>query len=234
MTSSEKVVGGSKTTIDKHPWQVSLRYGSRHTCGGSIINANTVLTAAHCLSGNSLSLTKVLYGSSFSTTGIPSGQTVDAAQLSIHEGYSSFTLHNDIGIIKLAKDIPFSKVAQPIAINEDHSRDLVGLKVEASGWGSLVSGGSTPNDLYVVEMPVIARHESNYTTASNYNDDMMMIAGRPGEGKDTCQGDSGGPLVLREHGSASLVGVVSWGYGCGWSGVYTRVSKYHSWIKARV
>lgn len=48
---------------------------------------------------------------------------------------------------------------------------------------------------------------------------------------DSCQGDSGGPLFYEKgDGTDVLVGVVSWGRGCGWLGVYARVSNYLDWI----
>ena len=41
----------------------------------------------------------------------------------------------------------------------------------------------------------------------------MLCAGAPG--MDSCQGDYGGPIVKRNRNTHVIVGVVSWGYGCG-------------------
>lgn len=52
-------------------------------------------------------------------------------------------------------------------------------------------------------------------------------------GVDTCQGDSGGPLLCVSGGAWKIVGVTSWGFGCGDKyspGVYTNVAKYRQWI----
>lgn len=45
---SGRIVGGAQTSETKWPWQVSLHFGSTHICGGTLIDAQWVLTAAHC------------------------------------------------------------------------------------------------------------------------------------------------------------------------------------------
>ena len=53
--------------------------------------------------------------------------------------------------------------------------------------------------------------------------------------KDSCQGDSGGPLsIQRADGRYVLGGIVSWGYGCGGSGYYTKVSEFVDWINYQI
>ena len=55
--------------------------------------------------------------------------------------------------------------------------------------------------------------------------------------RDACQGDSGGPLYSYENGEEILVGIVSWGYECGYldsPGVYTNVTSFLDWINETI
>ena len=75
--------------------------------------------------------------------------------------------------------------------------------------------------------------EACYQTYQYLMRDNMICAGE--EGKDSCSGDSGGPLVcpLPPHNGPLLVGVTSWGQGCGRQdkpGVYTEVAYFYHWI----
>merc|ERR1712083_859099 len=101
-----------------------------------------------------------------------------------------------------------------------------------TGWGKLAEGGSSPDLLHKVEVPVVTNQQCQ-TTYFSLTDD-MICAGYTNGGMDAFQGDSGGPMVFRYSSDQWVVaGIVSFGYGCArpdTPGVYTRVSEYSDWI----
>ena len=107
-----------------------------------------------------------------------------------------------------------------------------------SGWGRLSSGGTSPDILQEVTVPVVSNATCN--SASSYNgsiNDTMICAGYQQGGKDSCQGDSGGPMVAAYQNEIYSIGVVSWGHGCAAPnkyGVYARTSKFVDWINSKI
>lgn len=45
----DRIVGGIGVRIEEYPYQVSIEFYRIHICGGSIISANWILTAGHCV-----------------------------------------------------------------------------------------------------------------------------------------------------------------------------------------
>src|SRR5690606_40114595 len=95
------------------------------------------------------------------------------------------------------------------------------------GWGDTTGGGSYAGSLHAARVHVLpdAACEKAYPggISGTYHAETMLCAGEEKGGRDACQGDSGGPLVAQGR----LIGLVSWGSGCGWAGspgVYTRIS----------
>jgi len=232
-----KIVGGQEAVPHSLPWQVSLRRKSDnfHFCGGSVIGPNTVVSAAHCTEiWNSASEVMVVVGDHSQHTDEGTEQTINVVRLTVHESYGKpKQFENDIAIWDLETPIEMNEFVQPIALPER----LQGSEgsCDVSGWGTLSSGGSTPDVLMVVSVPVVDDQKCKIEYPLNIAES-NLCAGE--HGKDSCQGDSGGPLVCyNADGSAYLGGIVSWGIGCGgWyhPGVYTEVSYFIDWIKTHM
>lgn len=240
-----KIVGGSNQAIEAAPWQVALidaRSGSDFEgqfCGGSIINAFWILTAAHCLENASVSNLRVGVGSSLIGNGL-SDLTVD--RIVSHPGYNPFSFGNDIALVKLSAPLTFSSSVSPIAIAEKKPKARSQARI--TGWGSTwINNGAGsafnyygtpvwPDYLQGATVQVLADNSCR-RSFSNYDRRSMLCAGTSGFWIDTCQGDSGGPLVVSVRGANTLAGVTSFGSGCAWNtpGVYANVANYTQWIK---
>nr|AEI58557.1 serine protease [Eupolyphaga sinensis] len=221
-----RIVGGSTTTIQNYPYQVSLQYGGSHICGGSIISANYVLTAAHCIIG-SASQHRVRVGSTNSNSG---GTIYQVAQTIVHGSYSSRTMDYDVALLRTSTAISGSSSVATIGL--ESGVVSVGTSAVVTGWGTTSEGGSASTTLRQVIVPIVSDASCNSAYASYGGITARMIcAGYTSGGRDACQGDSGGPLVA----NGRLVGVVSWGVGCArpnFPGVYAKVSAVRSWIQS--
>jgi len=217
-----RIVGGDAIAWTTTPWIVSmLRLGS-HRCGGSIISATRVVSAAHCtvgIPGNGFS---VRAGSTNNNAG---GQTVATSNVVNHPQYSAATLNNDICVMLLAGSLTTGAI---ISRPAQGAGTAAGVNAFVAGWGATCEGCAGTVALRGVTVPVVANAQCN----TNYGGGItaqMLCAGFAAGGRDACQGDSGGPLTA----NGQLIGVVSWGQGCArpnFPGVYARTSSFTTWI----
>jgi len=231
------IVGGSETKENEFPWQVSLQQSGYHTCGGTIIGDQWILTAAHCVTGSMAnpSVWKVYAGRhNIKLAEASSNQLAYLSQIIRHPSYSTLKNTNDIALMKTTTKFTFNDYVQPACLPAATTGALVGVDSIATGWGALKENGVAATTLQKVTLPVISNADCQkaYPTESIVAGN--ICAGFKAGGKDACQGDSGGPLHTADaSGKISVNGVTSWGYGCAranYPGVYTRVSSYIDWI----
>jgi secreted trypsin-like serine protease len=234
------IVGGELAPADAYPWMVALFNPQGGTpaqaqfCGGSLIAAEWVLTAAHCLfEGN-----QVITGEGVSVlidqadlTGA-GGVTRSVSQVIAHPQYVASTSDFDYGLLRLSSAAT-GKTTVAIATGGQSALEQAGVDAVAIGWGATSSGGPSSAQLRHVTVPIVSNADCDASLGGITA--RMLCAGIPAGGIDSCQGDSGGPLVVNDAalGTWRQVGIVSWGNGCAEPnspGVYARVSQVINWI----
>ncbi|WP_406441377.1 serine protease [Streptomyces sp. NBC_00631] len=232
------VVGGFPVDVSQAPWTVALssrdRFGGTRAgqfCGGVAIARTTVLTAAHCLAdeviGGASDPVRDLKVIAGRTDLLASqGQEIPVTVARVNPGYDPDANTGDFAVLTLAEPLPGDAV---ITMAPDGDTAYApGTSALVSGWGDITGGGDYSRRLYAARLHVLPDEtcERAYPGGADgtYRADSMVCAGETRGGPDACQGDSGGPLVAGKK----LIGLVSWGSGCGRRGspgVYTRVSE---------
>jgi secreted trypsin-like serine protease len=236
---TDRIVGGANTSIATVPWQVSIQTnGGSHFCGGSIIDASWILTAAHCVSGSSAGSMRIEAGVTLLSA---AGQIRNVAQIYVAPGYNGNpSKGKDAALLRLSSPLTLSANAAVVdlATTADATYYAPGDTSLVSGWGTLSSGGSSPNNLQSVNIPIVSNAQATTAYgASNVTSDQLAAGVIGVGGVDACQGDSGGPLVVSSPSGPLLAGVVSWGNGCAlpnYPGMYARVASFTSWIDTTV
>ena len=206
------IVGGNEVDPAcpdcKYEFMVSLQSSwGGHFCGGSLVREDWVVTAAHCVEGESPSSIDVVIGL-HNINGTSGAITRDVQQIIVHPSYSGWSLNNDYALLRLSSPVT---TFEPIQLVTDDSHDVEPVMSTTMGWGATQEGGWGSTYLMEVDVP-IDDSCGNYSNSEITNN--MVCAGDGNGGEDSCQGDSGGPLIMtNDEGEYELIGIVSWGYG---------------------
>lgn len=247
-----RILGGFVVTPGVLPAQVAIVSWPRAMplkahCGGTLLSANFVLTAAHCVSRLGVSAIRVLPGFvSLADPTIGEANFVPLAEILVHENFDRATLEHDVALLRLARAIALvSGRVEQVLLSRDSPE--AGTSVTASGWGATASDGSQPSTLLRAVDMLVQRHD--VCTAAYAALGTAILANHMCTGercvtdRDSCVGDSGGPLWGEAHAGAGLAQVALTSFGgdssgrlCGdatyWA-VNTRISPYVDWLRAR-
>ena len=166
---------------------------------------------------------------------------LDIKEVIIHPNYTKSTSDDDIALLRLAKPATLSQTIVPICLPDsglsERKLTQVGQETVVTGWG--YRDETKRNRTFVlsfIKVPVVPYNACVHAMENKISEN-MLCAGLLGDPRDACEGDSGGPMVTFFRGTWFLVGLVSWGEGCGRLynyGVYTKVSRYLDWIYGHI
>ncbi|KAJ3659999.1 hypothetical protein Zmor_011657 [Zophobas morio] len=228
-----RIDGGQEAIPHSIPYQVFLQVFTTSTgwyCGGVLISANYVLTAAQCI--HSTNIAYVFLGVHNLTQQEDTHVFKISNELIIHQNFNISNWSNDIALIKLPESVEFTDAIQPVALprRSDVDNYFVGAIGIASGWGLTDFQEDYLSDvLNYVEVKVITNRDCHFQDGESVVDSMLCTSGL--NHRSTCIGDNGGPLVV----DGVFIGIIFYHPElCGDSeapSIYTRITSFLNWIE---
>ncbi|MDO0937657.1 serine protease [Streptomyces sp. DG2A-72] len=230
VAAPQPIVGGTTTTTTAYPFMMQITDAAEDQfCGGTLVSATKVVTAAHCMAGESAGNVRVVGGRTYlnGTNGTVSRVT----DIWVDPDYTDTTNGDDVAVLTLATSMPYTTA--PYVSADDTGVYATGATARILGWGTTSAGGSSSNQLRTATVPIVSDADCGSSYGSDFVQSDMVCAGHEDGGVDTCQGDSGGPLLI----GGVLAGITSWGEGCaaaGYPGVYTRLTTFSDEVTEQI
>ncbi|MFJ2393157.1 S1 family peptidase [Streptomyces sp. NPDC087843] len=230
VAAPQPIVGGTTTTTTAYPFMMQITDASQNQfCGGTLVAANKVVTAAHCMVGETTSSVRVVGGRTYLNG--TNGTVSKVSRIWINPGYTDATNGDDVAELTLSTSMSYTPASYVASTNTGVY--AAGTTARIVGWGTTSENGGSSNQLRTATVPIVSDSSCGTSYGSDYVASDMVCAGYSNGGTDTCQGDSGGPLLI----GGVLAGITSWGNGCaeaGYPGVYTRLTTFSNLVKTQV
>ncbi|MFD5514410.1 S1 family peptidase [Streptomyces sp. NPDC127066] len=226
----QPIVGGTTTTTTAYPFMMQITDARQNQfCGGTLVAADKVVTAAHCMAGETTASIRVVGGRTFLNG--TDGTVSKVSDIWINPDYTDATDGDDVAVLTLSTSMPYAPARY--VSGSDTGLYAAGTTARIVGWGTTSENGASSNQLRTATVPIVSDSSCATSYGSTFVASDMVCAGYAAGGVDTCQGDSGGPLLI----GGVLAGITSWGEGCaepGYPGVYTRLTTFSSLVTGQV
>ncbi|XP_023500056.1 azurocidin [Equus przewalskii] len=214
------IVGGRKARRGQLPFLASVQDQGRHVCGGALIHARFVLTAASCFRNRNPGISTVVLGAYDLRRPESTRQTFSVRSIS-ENGYDPQQNLNDLLLLALDREANLTSGLALVPLPAQNATVEAGTRCQVAGWGATRNGGRLsrfPRVLNVTVMPPDQCRPNSVCTG--------VLTRRGG----ICQGDGGGPLVC----DGVAHGVASFSLGrCGRGpDFFTRVALFRDWINS--
>ncbi|XP_037951217.1 uncharacterized protein LOC119681970 [Teleopsis dalmanni] len=241
---------GREAKPGQFPWLAAVFHreadGPHFICGGSLISARTVITAAHCflLQHIDKNAAFIELGSYNRTDSRDTAIAVRIDNIVTHPNYNEKQLPDaDIAVVHLSTTIRFNDNISPICLWTEKV-DLFYIKDQegiVAGWGSLENNVLTsPTPRYVsariVDNDECVQSADGFRKMTTRN---TLCAGNR-DNSGPCSGDSGSGLILRRDNHWTLRAIVSLGQTvlgrCNLNQfvIYTDVAKHITWVRTNI
>lgn len=237
-----EIIGGSTAQTRDFPFMAFVLAGN-NLCGGTLIDRDSVLTAAHCVTNSSGAVRSpsdfTLYIGKANVNKVKKSNRYGVASVFRNPAYDPETFQNDVAVLKLNRAVTTGSPISIVGSGSDQYQGA-GQSLVVAGWGTTsVNKIKISLQLRMTQLAVNSEASCEADYPGDYDGTTMMCASSLG--RDSCQGDSGGPLLGRmqtgttpvvvkgkkrkgkkrkkKHIEAPVysntqVGVVSWGFGC--------------------
>ncbi|XP_037978104.2 trypsin delta isoform X2 [Plutella xylostella] len=240
---NRKVVNASYVSVLEHPYVVSVRRNCSHYLTGALLTTGVVVTAAHPLHHVPTYELGVVGGESYCDRG---ASVLAVVAVVIHPLFDVSAVRHDLALVRVYEEQSSRLGMKPVPLIAANA-SIAGLSAFVTGWGQCSAatrqiclprhsryypGESVDPTLRSVFLHVDKETCDEYTELGLPISAGMLCVGeaRRLAASAPCLGVPGAPLVV----GGQLLGLLSWGYGCGYTGdlplVYTDVRKYHRWL----
>uniref|UniRef100_A0A3Q2LBP6 Complement factor D n=2 Tax=Equus TaxID=9789 RepID=A0A3Q2LBP6_HORSE len=225
-----RILGGRDAEAHKRPYMASVQVGGKHVCGGFLVAAQWVLSAAHCLEDAAGGKVQVLLGAHSLSRNEASKRLYDVIRAVPHPESRPETIDHDLLLLQLSEKATLGPAVQLLPWQRQDRDVAAGTLCDVAGWGVVTHAGRRPDRLQYLQLPVLDRATCNLRIYHDGTITERMMCAQSTRRQDSCKGDSGGPLVC----GGVAEGVVTSGPRvCGnpkKPGIYTRVASYAAWI----